>query len=106
MNQAGNTTMESIEKSQMENHLKRCKSQDATDRQQQKEINFKKDEEEIQVLNEQVKNGDLDYAMKTELFENMQKENLQLNQEMQDTCAQISNLMIDWPLKIELTFEK
>jgi len=106
MNQAGNTTMESIEKSQMENHLKRCKSQDATDRQQQKEINFKKDEEEIQVLNEQVKNGGLDYAMKTELFENMQKENLQLNQEMQDTCAQISDLMIDWPLKIELQRSK
>merc|ERR1711953_296375 len=106
MNQAGNATIVSIEKSQMENHLKRCKRQDASERQQQKEINFKKEEEEIQVLNEQVKNGGLDYAMKTELFETMQKENLQLNQEMQDTCAQISDLMIDWPLEIELQRSK
>ena len=46
-----------------------------------KELDFKNEENEIEVLNEQVKNGDLDYAMKTELFENMQKENLQLNQD-------------------------
>ena len=102
MTNAGSATLAAIEKAQMDNHLKRCKNQDAGERQQRKELDFKNEENEIEVLNEQVKNGDLDYAMKTELFENMQKENLQLNQDMQDTCAQISDLMIDWPLKIEL----
>jgi len=53
-------------------------------------------------LNEQVKTGDFDYASKTELFETMQKQNLQFSEEMQQMCAKISDLMVDWPLKIEL----
>ena len=102
MNKTGNSIMAEIGKIQMENHVKRCKKQEIVEREQLKVELLKEEEANVEVLSGQVKTGDFDYASKTELFENMQQQNLQINAEMQQMCAQISDLMVDWPLKIEL----
>ena len=94
--------MADIGKTQLENHVSRCKKQEVLEKEQSKMESFKEEEAHVEILQEQIKIGEDRYTSNTELFENMQQQNLQINEEMQLMCSKISDLMVDWPLKIEL----
>ena len=102
MNKTGNSIMAEISKTQLENHVSRCKKQEMMEREQSKTESLTEDEAHVDLLSQQINIGEDSYTSKTKLFESMQQQNLQINEEMQQMCSQISDLMVDWPLKIEL----